>query len=156
MWSCQGSHRSSVVQNSPALFFWRSGGCILSLQQATARFSSPIYVRYNHPVLSGPHFTNQSTPTMAIINLTALFSRILSNLPYISLALLFWVACVAVYRVYFSPLSHVPGPKLAAVTTRYEFYHDCIHLGQFIFRLDELHKQYGMKVPTSCSQRHAL
>ncbi|ERF72716.1 hypothetical protein EPUS_04769 [Endocarpon pusillum Z07020] len=91
---------------------------------------------------------------MAIINLTALFSRLVSNLPYTSLALLFCVAYVAVYRIYFSPLAHVPGPKLAAVSSLYEFYHDCIRLGQFVFRLDELHKQYGPIVRIGPSEVH--
>lgn len=89
---------------------------------------------------------------MAIINLLALFTRLALNLPYISLALLSYVAYVALYRLYFSPLAHVPGPKLAAITTLYEFYHDCIRLGQFVFQLDELHEQYGTTVPTCCNQ----
>ena len=48
-----------------------------------------------------------------------------------------------IYRLYLSPISSFPGPKLAAVTFWYEFYHDIIHRGQYIWKVQELHKQYG-------------
>jgi cytochrome P450 len=36
-----------------------------------------------------------------------------------------------------------PGPKLAALTLWYEFYYDIIHRGQYIWKIQELHRQYG-------------
>ena len=48
-----------------------------------------------------------------------------------------------VYRLYFHPLAKFPGPKLAALTGWYEFYHDIIHKGMFIWKIQELHDQYG-------------
>lgn len=48
-----------------------------------------------------------------------------------------------VYRVYFSPLSKFPGPKLAAATLFYEGYYDVIKQGQYTFKIRELHKKYG-------------
>ncbi len=48
-----------------------------------------------------------------------------------------------VYRLYFHPLAKFPGPKLAALTGWYEFYHDIIHRGMFIWKLQELHDLYG-------------
>lgn len=50
---------------------------------------------------------------------------------------------LAIYRLHFHPLSKFPGPKLAALTGWYEFYYDIIKKGQFIWKLEELHKTYG-------------
>jgi hypothetical protein len=50
-----------------------------------------------------------------------------------------------IYRLYFHPLAKFPGPKLAALTSWYEFYHDIIHRGCFIWKLQELHDRYGIK-----------
>jgi len=49
-----------------------------------------------------------------------------------------------VYSVYFGPLAKFPGPKLAAATLWYEFYYDVILKGRYIFKIKELHKEYGM------------
>ena len=50
---------------------------------------------------------------------------------------------VIVYRLFFHPLSRIPGPKIAAVSRLYDFYYDCILGGKFVFKIEELHKQYG-------------
>jgi hypothetical protein len=47
------------------------------------------------------------------------------------------------YRIYFHPLSKIPGPKLAAATHLYEFYYDIICGGKFLFQIEKLHKKYG-------------
>lgn len=49
----------------------------------------------------------------------------------------------SIRRIYFHPLSHIPGPKLAGLTWWYEFYFDGIQQGRYIFKIQELHKQYG-------------
>jgi cytochrome P450 len=48
-----------------------------------------------------------------------------------------------VYRVYFSPLASIPGPRLAAATSWYEFYFDCVLPGQYVFEIERMHKEYG-------------
>ncbi|TVY90608.1 Cyrochrome P450 monooxygenase, partial [Lachnellula willkommii] len=53
------------------------------------------------------------------------------------------LAVVVVRRLYFSPLSKFPGPKLAAATILYEAYYDVIKYGQYTFKIKELHKKYG-------------
>lgn len=53
------------------------------------------------------------------------------------------IASVVTYRLFFHPLSKVPGPKLAATSRFYDFYYDCIQRGKFVFKIEELHKQYG-------------
>ena len=49
----------------------------------------------------------------------------------------------AIRRLWFHPLAHIPGPKLAALTWWYEFYFDGIQQGRYVFKIQELHKQYG-------------
>ena len=79
----------------------------------------------------------------------------------LAIALTCYFATGAVYRLYFSPISHFPGPKLAASTFwyitapqsisnfrtdlmyRYEFYYDVVLRGQYTFRLRRLHEKYG-------------
>lgn len=46
-------------------------------------------------------------------------------------------------RLWYHPLSHIPGPKLAALTWWYEFYYDVVQPGRYIFKIQELHQQYG-------------
>lgn len=47
-------------------------------------------------------------------------------------------------RVYFHPLSKFPGPKFAALTLWNEFYWDVVKRGQFIWKIDEMHRRYGL------------
>ncbi|KAL5315614.1 hypothetical protein ACEPPN_016483 [Leptodophora sp. 'Broadleaf-Isolate-01'] len=50
---------------------------------------------------------------------------------------------LVIWRLYFSPISHFPGPRLAALTYWYEFYYDLIQRGRFLYKIQELHDQYG-------------
>jgi hypothetical protein len=66
------------------------------------------------------------------------------NLPgLLFVACLTGVLSVVIYRLLFHPLSRVPGPKLAAISRLYDFYYDCVLGGKFVFKIDELHDQYG-------------
>ena len=49
-----------------------------------------------------------------------------------------------VSRLYFHPLSKFGGPKIAALTRWYEFYHDVIRGGTYVKYYPELHQKYGM------------
>lgn len=51
---------------------------------------------------------------------------------------------LVIYRLFLSPLSKFPGPKIAAATHYYEFYHNYWRQGQYIYRIEEMHKKYGM------------
>lgn len=48
-----------------------------------------------------------------------------------------------IYRLYFHPISHIPGPPLAKITYIYEWYYDLYKGGQFTFELPALHRKYG-------------
>ncbi|KAF2105872.1 cytochrome P450 family protein [Lophiotrema nucula] len=50
---------------------------------------------------------------------------------------------VVIYRLYFSPIANFPGPKLAAVTSLYEFYFNFVKNGKYVFEVERLHKRYG-------------
>ena len=56
------------------------------------------------------------------------------------------VYCVTLvfYRLFLSPLASFPGPKLGAATLWYEYYYDIVQEGQWTFKIQDLHKQYGM------------
>ena len=63
-------------------------------------------------------------------------------------------AQLVVRRLYLSPIAHIPGPKLAALTRLYEFYYDIVLGGQYTFKVLELHKQYGPIVRISPWEIH--
>lgn len=48
-----------------------------------------------------------------------------------------------IYRLYLSTLENIPGPKLAAATGWYEFYHDCWLAGKYVFEIERMHNIYG-------------
>ena len=90
------------------------------------------------------------------------------SLCVLAITLLCQVIIGAIYRLYYSPISHIPGPRLAALTLwyiislfffgtlclrklvdaghvsfRYEFYYDIVLRGQYTFHLQTLHARYG-------------
>lgn len=56
---------------------------------------------------------------------------------------LLYIAQLVIYRLWLSPLAHVPGPKLAALTEFYELYHEFALRGQYTSKINELHAIYG-------------
>ncbi|KKK18903.1 hypothetical protein P175DRAFT_0516031 [Aspergillus ochraceoroseus IBT 24754] len=56
---------------------------------------------------------------------------------------LLYLIARTIYRLYFHPLSKIPGPKLAAITHGYEFYHNILRGGLFVWELERLHQVYG-------------
>jgi hypothetical protein len=58
---------------------------------------------------------------------------------------LFYVTLM-IYRYFFHPLSHIPGPLLAKTTFLYEWYYDLYLRGQYTFHLKSLHQAYGQSM----------
>jgi hypothetical protein len=63
-----------------------------------------------------------------------------------SALLLLYGFLIGIYRVYFSPLSHIPGPKIAAFTWCYEAYYDVIKRGQYVDIIKKMHEKYGVYI----------
>jgi hypothetical protein len=59
------------------------------------------------------------------------------------LVFLIYILSTAAYRLFLSPISHFPGPRLAALTFWYEGYHDVIRDGRYTWKIKELHEKYG-------------
>jgi hypothetical protein len=71
-----------------------------------------------------------------------------SFLPLGICGLVMYIAVKSVYRLYFHPLSKIPGPKLAAITSGYEFYFNVVKGGMFIWEMERLHEIYGQSYQT--------
>ncbi|KAI2781412.1 cytochrome P450 [Daldinia loculata] len=54
-----------------------------------------------------------------------------------------YIVGLGIYRLYLSPLAKIPGPKLAALTTWYNAYHDMFRRGQYVWVVEEMHRKYG-------------
>ncbi|KAM3436334.1 hypothetical protein NHJ13734_005104 [Beauveria thailandica] len=90
---------------------------------------------------------------MAISDIAAGFSWQLAL--YTSFACwLVYAVCLGVYRLWYSPIAHLPGPKLAALTQYYEFFYDIVLGGQYTFRIVEMHEEYGPVVRISPWEVH--
>ena len=58
-----------------------------------------------------------------------------------------WLAYQLVKAIYnispLHPLSHIPGPKLAAATYLPEFYYDVVKFGCYTKEIAKMHEKYG-------------
>ncbi|KAL7927023.1 benzoate 4-monooxygenase cytochrome P450 [Trichoderma austrokoningii] len=54
-----------------------------------------------------------------------------------------YITVRTIYRLYFHPLAHIPGPKLAACSHLYEFYYNVLLSGQYLFEMERMHQKYG-------------
>ncbi|KAI4264336.1 MAG: hypothetical protein L6R42_000547 [Xanthoria sp. 1 TBL-2021] len=66
-----------------------------------------------------------------------------------------YLAGLAIYRLYLSPLAKFPGPKLAALTQWVETYHELKNPGgQFIWVYQKWHEQYGPIIRINPTELH--
>ncbi|KAI1095546.1 putative cytochrome P450 [Rostrohypoxylon terebratum] len=73
---------------------------------------------------------------------------------YAGLGLTAYFIILVLYRLFLHPLASFPGPKLAAATAWYEFYHDAIRRGKYTFEIQEMHDKYGPIVRISPEELH--
>jgi hypothetical protein len=94
---------------------------------------------------------------MSILDFTSVHGRLAtsnrSNIIQLSILAVacfaaYWF-CLVFYRLFLHPLRDVPGPKVAAATSWYEFYQDVILDGHYIKDYPRLHEQYGIALLAS-------
>lgn len=68
-------------------------------------------------------------------------------LPLVAVAYVTWWAFLAIRRVYFHPLSTYPGPTIAAATSLYKAYIECIAKISWVDTVEALHASYGKRSP---------
>lgn len=71
-------------------------------------------------------------------------------------ATLIYLAGLVIYRLFFHPLSHIPGPKIAAATQWTETYYECFKKpgGVFMWEIMKWHEQYGPVVRIAPNEVH--
>lgn len=81
---------------------------------------------------------------MASADLFSTILDVLPTLPFLLLILLsplLLISLLFVYRIYFHPLSHIPGPLVSKITSLWIYYHS--YIGDEPSLIDKLHREYG-------------
>ncbi|KAF6758368.1 cytochrome P450 [Ephemerocybe angulata] len=78
----------------------------------------------------------------------------MTGLGLVALTLLSLATYFIASRLYFHPLSHVPGPPLAALTGYYVTYYDLVKDGHILKHLEQLHEKYGRVVRIGPNKLH--
>ncbi|KAG6368255.1 hypothetical protein INS49_002457 [Diaporthe citri] len=83
-------------------------------------------------------------------------SLLVTALGATSLLSIAYLAYLAIYRLYLSPIAGFPGPRLAALTYWYEFWYDVVAEPEYTYKIGRLHKQYGPVVRVNPDEIHIL
>ena len=81
-------------------------------------------------------------PLAALFNM-AVAETFLGSLLAVTGTYTLYLVGLVIYRLYFHPLAKFPGPTYAAISHWHEAYYDVALKGQFTFKVQELHRQYG-------------
>ncbi|KAL1989438.1 hypothetical protein VTN49DRAFT_7249 [Thermomyces lanuginosus] len=65
-----------------------------------------------------------------------------------------WTLYGYIYNVFWHPLARFPGPRLAAATSLYKAWIDCVAKSSFVHTLERLHAQYGDIVRVGPNELH--
>ncbi|KXJ88374.1 cytochrome P450 [Microdochium bolleyi] len=78
-----------------------------------------------------------------------------ASLAWVAVPWLFYRVAVALYNISpLHPLSHIPGPRLAAMSFFYEFWYDVVLGGKFTGQIAMMHKVYGPVVRINPQELH--
>lgn len=80
---------------------------------------------------------------MTVIEEVNLHFASLRSFEICSVVVVVWIIGFVLTRLYFHPLSKFPGPRIAALTRWYEFYHDVLRDGTYVKYYPELHQRLG-------------
>ena len=80
---------------------------------------------------------------MTVIEQVHLRATRLNNSEILGLVAVICIVGFIIERLYLHPLSKFPGPRTAALTRWYEFYHDVLRDGTYVKYYPELHKKFG-------------
>ncbi|KID63039.1 benzoate 4-monooxygenase cytochrome P450, partial [Metarhizium brunneum ARSEF 3297] len=72
----------------------------------------------------------------------------------VAVILVTWLGLKSAYRLFFHPLAGIPGPKITACTQLYEFFYNVVRPGKFLFKIEEMHQQYGPLVRINPREVH--
>lgn len=104
------------------------------------------------PIAIQVHFRNMfNLHVLANANLPAISPLTLAKVFSAGLVVLFLAFFTVVKRVWFHPLSKIPGPRLAVATSWYQFYYDVVCNGAYSHQFLGLHKKYGEYFRDECS-----
>jgi hypothetical protein len=70
------------------------------------------------------------------------------------MSIILWALTTVLYRLYFHPLAKFPGPKIAAATRWYEFYHEIYRGGRYYQVIDAMQDRYGPIVRVNPFELH--
>jgi len=85
--------------------------------------------------------------TMAVFEVILESIRLVGPVNVLLLASLSFLILRSIYRIYFHPLSHIPGPILPKITNFWLYYH--IYFGDEITCTNRMHAKYGPIVRVS-------
>ncbi|KAM7191813.1 cytochrome P450 [Rhypophila sp. PSN 637] len=103
------------------------------------------------------HFWHSRTSNMASntylgLDLESIWS--LGTLTNTLVAILGYHLCLGIYRIWFHPLSGIPGPWYMAASHLPEFYYDVVLGGKLFHAIDAVHEKYGPVVRISPREVH--
>lgn len=98
----------------------------------------PLAYSYSLPLILFSQTSDKTAKMLGVIQYSILT---IFWLP-IAAAALYGVG-LAIYRLFLSPLAKFPGPKIAALTRKYESYYEVYRNYEYIWKIKELHEKYG-------------
>jgi hypothetical protein len=111
-----------------------------------------------HPTPSSAYGIPALDGIIIMAGLSTFLQPSLANVAWAFCAALIAALCypfvLAFYRLFIHPLAGFPGPKLAAASYWYEYYFDCRLRGQYVFKIRDLHEQYGPIVRINPDEIH--